>query len=109
MLTDYFEAFYLQKLTSTPSPLGGSVETWADDTAFQAGIWIDNSAEARIAYRTGLKTQYSIILPDGLTLTHNDRIRRVSDGKTYLITSGMSHTPAPAQLQYGRVTAEVIE
>lgn len=109
MLTDYFEAFYRQTRTSTSSPLGGTVDTWADGAAFQAGISVNNSAEARIAYRNGLKTQYNLILPDGVVLTHNDRIRRVSDGKTYLLTSGMNHTPAPAELQYSVMTAEVIE
>ena len=108
-LTDYMVPCHKRVNTPTTSPLGGTVDNWTNGAAFNAGIWINNSAEMQAAYRTGVKTQYNIILPDGVTLDHNDRIIRDSDGVEFLINSQMSHTPAPAQLQYGRVTAEVIE
>lgn len=110
MLTDFFEAFKYRTLTQTASPLGGKIDTWTDGATFQAGVSLNNSREAQIAYRNGLATQYTIVVPNGVTLRQNDRIKRVADGVEYRITSNSAdmHTPAPAALQYAQVTAEVI-
>jgi len=68
-LTDVMEAFYYQTKTVTPSPLGGDIETWVDGAAFVAAVALDTSMEMRIGYQNGLKKQYTIALPDGVTLT----------------------------------------
>lgn len=110
MLTDFFEAFKRRTLTQTDSPLGGKIYTWTDGASFQAGISTNNSREAQIAYRNGLATQYTIVIPHGVTLRQNDRVKRVADGVEFRITSNSAdmHTPACAALQYAQVTAEVI-
>ncbi|MFA5378769.1 MAG: head-tail adaptor protein [Dehalococcoidia bacterium] len=110
-LTDFFQSFKYRTLTQTPSPLGGYVESWIDGATFSAGIGLDTSAEARIAYQNTLKKQYSIILPDGVTLTQDMRVKQVSTGTIYRITSNSAdaHTPAIAGVSYAKVTAEVIE
>ena len=110
MLTDFFEAFKYRTLTQTTSPLGGKIDTWTDGATFQAGVSLNNSREAQIAYRNGLATQYTIVVPADVTLRQNDRVKRVADGVEYRITSNSAnmHTPAPAALQYAQVTAEVI-
>jgi len=110
-LTDFFESFKHQTLTQTPSPLGGYYESWADGESFSAGIGLDTSAEARIAYQNTLKKQYSIILADGVTLTQDMRVKRSSTGVIYRITSNSAdtHTPAVAGVPYSKVSAEVVE
>lgn len=110
-LTDFFENFKYQTLTQTPSPLGGYYDSWVDGATFQAGIGLDTSAEARIAFQNTLKKQYSIILADGVTLTQDMRVKRASTGVIYRITSNSAdaHTPMIAGIAYAKVTAEVIE
>lgn len=111
MLEDYFETFTRQVETPTSAPLGGKKSTWADGATFQAGISKNNSREAQIAYRSGLAAQYVIVVPDGVVLAHDERVKRSSDGRTYRITSnsGDMHTPTVAYVQYSQATAEVIE
>lgn len=110
MLTDFFETFKHRTLTQAASPLGGKVDTWSDGATFQAGISLNNSREAQIAYRSGLATQYTIVIPTSVTLRQNDRVKRVADGVEFRVTSNSAdmHTPACAALQYAQVTAEVI-
>ena len=110
MLTDFFETFKRRALTQTTSPLGGKVDTWTDGASFQAGVSLNNSREAQIAYRNGLATQYTIVMPTTVTLHQNDRVKRVADGVEFRVTSNSPdmHTPACATLQYSQVTAEVI-
>jgi SPP1 family predicted phage head-tail adaptor len=110
-LTDFLESFKYRTKTTVSSPLGGSTESWTDGATFSAGIALDTSAEMRVAYQNGLKKQYSIILPDGVTLTQDMRIKRVSTGVIYRITSNSAdtHTPAIAGVSYAKVTAEVTE
>jgi head-tail adaptor len=111
VITDFFESFKYRTLTTTTSPLGGTVETWVDGATFSAGIFLNNSEEMQIAYRNGLKKQYTVVLPNGVTLAQEARIKRVSDSVIFRITadSADTHTPAVAELQYSYVTAEVIE
>ena len=110
MLTDFFEAFKFRTLTQASSPLGGKIDTWVDGATFQAGVSTNNSREAQIAYRNGLATQYTLVIPAGVSLRQNDRVKRVADGVEYRITSNGAdmHTPACAALPYAQVTAEVI-
>ncbi len=109
-LTDFFEAFKRRTLTQTDSPLGGKIDTWTDGASFQAGISTNNSREMQVAYRNGLATQYIVVVPTTVTLVQNERIKRVSDGRDYRITSNGAdmRTPACAALQYMQATAEVI-
>lgn len=109
-LTDFFEDFKRRTLTETASPTGGKIKTWVDGDVFRAGISTNNSREMQVAYRNGLATQYVIVVPAGVTLRQNDRVKRVANGIEYRITSNSDdmRTPAPAALQYAQVTAEVI-
>jgi len=110
-LTDFMESFKYQTLTTTPSPLGGDIETWVDGASFLAAVALDNSMEMRIGYQNGLKKQYMIALPDGVTLTQDMRVKQVSTGIEFRITSKSAdtHTPAIAGVQFSEVTAEVID
>lgn len=110
MLTDFLESFVLLVKTSTPSSISGVVESWEDGATINAGVYLNNSAEAQIAYRNGMVKQYYIVLPAGIALTQNGRIRRVFDGDVYRITSDSADMKIPscAYQQYSRVTAEIV-
>lgn len=111
MLSDFFEDFILQNWSSKPDGFGGIVWETTDGVVFRAGISTNQSTEAQIAYKSGLKTIYTIVHPATLALEQGDRVRRMKDGQLYRITSNSADmsTPAVAQEQYRQVTAEVIE
>ena len=110
-LTDFMESFKYQTLTQTDSPLGGKIDTWTDGATFLAAITLDMSMEMRIAYQNGLKKQYTLALPDGVTLTQDMRVKQVSTGIVYRVTSKSAddHTPAIAGIWFSQATAEVVE
>lgn len=111
MLADFMESFVLLEKSTTPSSISGVVESWEDGNTISAGVYLNNSSEAQIAYRNGEVKQYYVVLPAGITLTQNDRIRRVSDGAVYRITSDSADMTIPscASQQYSRVTAEIVD
>lgn len=110
-LSDFFEPFVMQVQDSRPDGLGG-IEWWTEDgDTFQAGISTMSSTEAKIAEQNGMKTIYTIVAPESVTLRQDDRVKRVKDGRLYRITSDSADmtTPAPASVRYAQVTAEVVE
>ncbi len=110
-LSDFFEPFVMQVQYTAPDDFGG-VTWWLDDgDAFQAGISTESSTEAKIAEKNGMKTIYTIVTPETVTLKQDDRVKRVKDGRVYRITSDSADmtTPAPASVRFSQVTAEVVE
>lgn len=110
-LEDFFEDFIMQNWTSAPDGFGGIKWALEDGAHFRAGISTNQSTEAQIAYKSGLKTLYTIVHLPTLTLELNDRVKRVKDGRIYRITSNSADmtTPAVAQAQFAQVTAEVMD
>lgn len=111
MLSDFFEKFYVQNWLSEPDGLGGFKWALKDGVEFDAGISTDNSREARIAYKNGTKTMYTIAFQEILPLEQDDIVRRVKDNRLYRITSnaGDMETPDIAEVKFAQVNAEVIE
>ena len=110
-LSDFFEDFIMQNWSSKPDGNGGIVWEISDGAPFRAGISTKNSTEAQIAYKNGLKTIYTIVHPKTLSLSQDDRVKRVKDGRLYRSPSNSADmsTPAIAGVQYAQVTAEVVD
>ena len=62
--------------------MGGIVVTWTDGAPFRAGFIRNSSTEARIAYQNGIRELFTIVFSDMLELLPNDRVKRISDGKS---------------------------
>lgn len=110
-VTDFFEDFVFLDYVSVPDGLGGLAFEHRDGAAFRAGITTDSSTEAEVAYRTGVKTIYTIITDWSVELEQNDVVRRLKDGRKYRITGNAIDNTAPASAQSVRtreVTAEVL-
>lgn len=111
MLSDFFEDFILQNRVAAPDGFGGVNWTYTDGVPFKAGISLDNSTEAKIAYKNGLRAIYTIVCRKVMNLSQDDVVKRTKDNRLYRITSNSAdmETPSVAVEQYHQVTAEVIE
>ena len=109
-LSDFFEDCVLLDRRTQTDPLAGVVESWVDGAALRLGITTSNSVAAQIAYQSGAKVLYTVVMPADTHLALNDRIRRVRDGMVLRLTSDPADmtTPGVAVEQYKQARAEAV-
>jgi hypothetical protein len=92
----------------TPDGSGGFDTTWAEGEPLKAAIIRDTSTEARIAEAAGTVDMYTVTVSRSVHLKYHAIIKRLSDGKTFRITSDNTDvkTPACAALDIAQSTAE---
>ena len=92
----------------TPDGSGGSDTIWVEGEPLRAAIIRDNSTEARIAEAAGTVETYTITVSRSVHLKYHDVIKRLSDGKTFRITSDNAEkqTPFCSALDIAQSTAE---
>lgn len=92
----------------TPDGSGGNRTTWEDGEQFRAAIIRDTSTEARIADTAGTVEMYTVTVSRSVRLKYHDVIKRLSDGKTFRITSDNAgkQTPVCTALDIAQSTAE---
>lgn len=92
----------------TPDGSGGFNPTWAEGEQFNAAIIRDTSTEARIAEAAGTVEMYTVTVSRAVHLKYHTVIKRLSDGKTFRITSDNSEmkTPVCTALDIAQSTAE---
>ena len=92
----------------TPDGEGGYVDVWSEGNTFQAAIVYDNSLENQIAQKYGVSSAYTITTDKGINLTYHDVIKRISDGKYFLLTNNSEdkNTPSVATFSFTQFTAE---
>lgn len=93
---------------TVPDPAGGFSYAWVDGASFEATIIKDQSLQARLAEKDGLKEVYTIVVDKGIPLSFHDIFRREEDGQVFRVTSDIKDSEAPARstVQIGKVTAE---
>lgn len=91
-----------------PDPAGGFGPEWVDGASFEATIIKNQSLEARIAEKDGLKSVYTVVVDKNIPLSFHDIFRREEDGQTFRVTSDIKDSVAPARstVPIGKVTAE---
>jgi hypothetical protein len=91
-----------------PDGSGGYRTTWEDGEPFTAAIIRDNSTEARIAESAGTVEAYTVTVSRSVHLKYHAVIKRLSDGKTFRITSDNAEkkTPVCTALDIAQSTAE---
>ena len=92
----------------TPDGSGGNRSTWEDGEPFKAAIIQDTSTEARIAEAAGTVEMYTVTVSRSVHLKYHAVIKRLSDGKTFRITSDNAEKKAPVctALDIAQSTAE---
>lgn len=108
-LIDAFkEPCALVERVRTPDGEGGWVTTWRDGAEFMAAIVLDTTLQARVAESEGMTAVYTVTTDRSLPLDFHDVFRRLSDGKTFRVTSDSAdkETPDVATFQFHQVSAE---
>ena len=92
----------------TPDGSGGYRTKWTEGEHIKAAIIRDTSTEARIADTAGTVEMYTITVSRSVHLAYHAVIKRLSDGKTFRITSDNAEMMAPActALDIAQSTAE---
>jgi hypothetical protein len=91
-----------------PDGSGGYNTEWAEGEQFNAAIIRDTSTEARIAEAAGTVELYTITVSRSVNLAYHAVIKRLSDGKTFRITSDNAEkkTPVCTALDIAQSNAE---
>lgn len=92
----------------TPDGEGGFDVEWVDGATIKAAITFNNTLNAKIAQAEGVTSVFNVTTHKNAQLEFHDVIRRVSDGKTFRITSDGTDrtTPDVASFQFSKVSAE---
>ena len=98
----------LMEKKQEPDGSGGHKTVWKDGKRVTAAIVRETSTEARIAEAAGTVEIYTITVSRSVSLKYHDVIKRLSDGKTFRITSdnAESKTPACTALDISQSSAE---
>ena len=93
---------------SEPDGSGGYNTAWTDGEPFRAAITLDTSTEARIAESAGTVDMYTVTASRSVRLEYHAVIKRLSDGKTFRITSDNAdkRTPLCTALDIAQSSAE---
>ena len=91
-----------------PDGSGGNKTEWEDGKPLRAAITLDTSTEAQIAEAAGTVKTYTVTVSRSVSLKYHDVIKRLSDGKTFRITSDSADkkTPVCSALDIAQSTAE---
>ena len=92
----------------TPDGSGGHTTTWEDGEPIRAAFTRDTSTESRIAEAAGTVDVYTVTVSRSVHLAYHAVIKRLSDGKTFRITSDNAdnQTPVCTALDIAQSTAE---
>ena len=111
LLDSAMEKCVLMDKTTVPDGQGGVITNYVDGAEFNAAIVFDNSMEARVAAKQGVKSLYTVTTARSVVMQYHDVFRRVRDGKVLRVTSDGDDkfTPASSTLDMRQVTAEEFE
>ena len=105
----FYEPCVLLEKKRVPDGEGGWNTKWTDDgPQFEAAVVLDNTMTARVAESQGMKSVYTVTTNQNVNLEFHDAFKRLSDGKTFRVTSDPrdKETPDVASFQFEQVTAE---
>lgn len=108
MLQDYFEDFILLAPVRVPDDLGGVSASWREGVPFRGAVTQVVGKETDPCGLLALKTTPMLLHEWDVTLSQDDRIRRISDGAEFRVTgrSGDMRTPAISGMAYCQVPVE---
>lgn len=86
---------------------GSGGYTWTEGEEFDACIYLADSLETEIALAKGVKGIYEITIDKSIEIKFNDVFKRISDGRTFRVTSRSDNTtPDSSGLNLRVVRAE---
>lgn len=107
LIDDYMDDYVMMDKSTAPDGFGGFTAAWTAGAAFRAAVVIDNSLQARVAEKDGVRGVYTVTTSRSVALEYHDVFRRVSDGATFRVTSKSEKaTPKSAALNMRQCNAE---
>lgn len=108
LIENMMEQFCYVEKVRTPDGAGGFLVNWTDGAKFDAAITLSTTMEARRAEHDGMTSVYTVTTSKNVHLDYYDVIRRLSDGRTFRITSDSSdkHSPSTSTLDIAQANAE---
>lgn len=108
LLNDAMEDCVMLDKTTVPGTYGGTETVYVEGAPFKAAITFNGSIEAKIAAVQGVKSLYKVITSKVMSFDYHDIFKRLSDGKTFRITSNGNDnkTPKGAGLDMRATSAE---
>lgn len=102
------EPCFIIDKTTTPDGYGGVITIYSKGAGIQAAFSFNDTTQARIASVQGADDNFKIFTKKQVVLRAGDIIQRVSNQKTYQITSNGddNKTPAMAMLDAREVNAK---
>lgn len=107
LLDESMEECVIVDKTTAPDGYGGVITQYVQGAGITAGFSFDNTAMARVAAVQGATDNVRIFTKKNVLLRSGDVVQRLSNGKTYQVTSNGddNKTPASAALDARVVTA----
>ena len=114
MIQDFFEDVVIMDKRTHTDDISGTTTSWVDGATIKAGVVVDNSTAARVAYQNGARVMYTIVYSDTVDLAIGDRLRRAKDGTVMTVKSSPGDmTPPPnvpsALMAFRQVRAEAVK
>lgn len=114
MVRDYFEDVVIMDKRTHTDDISGTSTSWVDGATIKAGVVVDNSTAAKVAYQTGAQVMYTVVYSDTVELAIGDRLKRVKDGTIMTVKSSPADmTPPPnvpsVMMNYRQVRAEAVK
>lgn len=96
MLIDaYMKPFVMMDRKTEPNGLGGVKYEWVEGAPFSAAMYMNESAQERVAMGQGQATTYTVAVMKPMSISSGDRFKRVSDGLMLEATTNTRDMEAP--------------
>lgn len=114
MVQDYFEDVVIMDKRTHNDPISGTSTSWVEGAKIKAGVVVDNSTAARVAYQSGAQVMYTVVIPETVELSIGDRLKRVKDGTLMVVKSSPGDMAPPpnvpsAMMAFRQVRAEAVK
>lgn len=108
LLSSYAKDFCFMEKKRKPDGAGGYIPTWIEGEHFKAITKHDQTIEAQIAEKQEGISTYTFIVDKKVVLEEKDIIKRIDNGKTYMVTvdSTDKQTPEMSSLDMAVITAK---
>lgn len=108
LLSDAIETFVIMDRRSYNDGYGSVGYRWEEGAEIEVAAVKNDSLEARVALRSGVKDIYTIFMSKDIMLRYHDVIKRVEDGTILRITGDAqdAETPKSSAIDVRKAPAE---
>ncbi len=107
LIDEMKDSFIMMERTREPDGEGGFITRWRDGAEFDAVLTFNSTINAKVAYKQGVTSLYTLTCDKSIPLEFHDVIKRVEDGEVFRITSDESKkTPKIASFEFQQLDAE---